>query len=117
MQAAQSLTINPDVVVNTGLFDALTGGDMATGQRLLELFMENTSMALEGLSEAEFGSEDWRKTAHRLKGSAASLGMFGLSDLAAQAEDMPQGAVKEELLVAMTVAFEDVRTFAARYGV
>lgn len=119
--AAQSIAITPemaaDVVVNTGLFESLTGGDMATGQRLLELFMENTSMALEGLSEAEFGSENWRKTAHRLKGSAASLGMFGLSDLAAQAEDMPQGTGKEELLAAMGVAFEDVRTFAARYGV
>jgi signal transduction histidine kinase/DNA-binding response OmpR family regulator len=114
---AVSVPIDAGVVVNTSLFETLTGGDMATSQRLLELFMENTSQSLETLSEAEFGSEDWRKTAHRLKGSAASLGLFGLSDLAAQAEDVPTGSHKEELLSAMSVAFEDIRTFAARYGV
>ncbi|MCA3243754.1 MAG: response regulator [Alphaproteobacteria bacterium] len=114
---AQSLVMSPEVVVNTSLFETLTGGDAATGQRLLELFMDNTSRALESLSEAEFGSEDWRKTAHRLKGSAASLGMFGLADLASQAETVPEGSRKEELLMAMSVAFEDVRTFATRYGV
>jgi HPt (histidine-containing phosphotransfer) domain-containing protein len=69
------------------------------------------------LSEAEFSSEDWHETAHRLKGSAASLGLFGLSDLAAQAEEVPTGSHKEELLSAMGVAFEDIRNFAARYRV
>ncbi len=119
MEAAQASSIeqNSGIVVNTSHFDTLTGGDMATSQRLLELFMENTSISLEELSEAEFGSEAWCKTAHRLKGSAASLGLFGLSDIAAQAEALPAGAAKAELLSAMSVAFEDIRTFAARYGV
>jgi signal transduction histidine kinase/DNA-binding response OmpR family regulator len=114
---ATSMEADTEVVVNTTMFDTLTGGDMATSQRLLELFMESTSRSMEELSEAEFGSEDWRKTAHRLKGSAASLGLFGFSNLAAKAEDMPNGSRKDELLSSMGVAFEDIRTFAARYGV
>ncbi len=104
-------------VFDEDFFLSLTGGDAALRQRLLDTFMVNTSRGLEGLEEAEFGSPEWRSLAHRLKGSAASLGIFTFSYMAAQAEDLPEGSTKDELLAALQVSFGEVRDYCAKWGV
>jgi CheY-like chemotaxis protein/HPt (histidine-containing phosphotransfer) domain-containing protein len=104
-----SMEVEVDRTLDVGFLDSLTGNDTAARTLLLDTFLVNTSKGLETLNETDFGSETWVKTSHRLKGSAASLGAFSLSDLAAQAETVPAGARKEEMLAAMQVAFEDVR--------
>lgn len=107
----------PEDVFDEGFFLALTGGDAAIRQRLLDTFMVNTSRGLEDLEEAEFGSAQWKSIAHRLKGSAASLGIYTFSNIAAQAEVLPDGSNKDELMAALQVSFGEVRDYCAKWGV
>ncbi|RYD50601.1 MAG: response regulator [Sphingobacteriales bacterium] len=118
---AEAMSVNkapdPQQIFDEAFFASLTGGDASVRQRLLDSFMSNASRSLEELAEAEFGSSQWKSVAHRLKGSAASLGIYYLSNIAAQAEQLPEGSQKDEFLMALQVSFGEIRDYCAKWGI
>ncbi|MBI1309017.1 MAG: response regulator [Proteobacteria bacterium] len=114
---AQSTEIDSSQTFDEEHFAALVAGNAAVRQRLLDAFMSNTSKGLEELTLADFGSPQWKEISHRLKGSSASLGIYNFSSIAAQAENLPEGSNKEELMAALQVAFDEVRDYCTKWGV
>lgn len=102
--------------VDMGFVDGLTDGDGAVQRRLFAVFFEHAQEALATLEEAPLGTEAWRQAAHRLKGSAASLGVFGLSNACARAEEADLGEDKEDLLDGINGCFAEVRRFCEGRG-
>lgn len=105
-----------ELPVDIGFLEALTGGDEETGKKLFFLFFENAPKALQTLEDAPLGTEDWQKAAHKLKGSAASLGVFPLSNLCARAEFAELDASKEEILDAILSQYSALRGFCEKRG-
>lgn len=85
-------------VVDFTYLNALTNHDAAIQTQLFQLFFEGSTTALATLQAEPLGSEAWCKAAHKLKGSAASLGAFPLSNLCAQAEFATAEDNRDDLL-------------------
>lgn len=105
-----------EVPIDLGFVEALTGGDPETLKKLLLLFFENAPKALQTLEDMPLGTDDWQKAAHKLKGSAASLGIFPLSNLCARAEFAELDASKEEILDGIQTHYNTLRSFCERRG-
>ena len=71
-----------------------TGGNRGLNEEILKLFDDQCSTTLAQLEELAkedgAGSKTWHELTHTLKGAARGVGAFGLGDLAAEAEKIPQ---------------------------
>ncbi|MFZ2620785.1 MAG: ATP-binding protein [Alphaproteobacteria bacterium] len=100
---------------------SFTDGDQKVEQELVQLFYDQANASLEMLSlyTDDAHAEDWKKLAHRLKGSSANLGASRLSAACLQAEQAKAApeAEKLTLLAAIEGEMNNVRSFfAQRHG-
>lgn len=95
---------------------SFTDGDVQEEQELFELFFEKAEECLVTLraTVAEEDVEQWRKMAHRLKGSSANLGAAELSAACLTAEQQCADGAQEKqaYLEKIEKAFTAVRSFA-----
>ena len=91
-----------------------TDGDPEEEKALIEMFTTYATESLEVLENAlEDGQEeDWKKAAHKLKGSAANLGANLLSDACLQAEERYADNAEEKgkILTAILLHYGQVST-------
>jgi two-component system sensor histidine kinase/response regulator len=104
-------------VVNFAALEVLTDGDQTAQQRLFGVFFPNADASLATLDDAEIGTEAWKKAAHKLKGSAATLQAEELAAACAVAESADLGADKESLLAGIQAAYAAVREVCAERGI
>lgn len=97
--------------VDIGFVNSLTDSDSEVQKRLFGVFFEHAQAYIATLEEAPLGAEAWKQAAHKLRGSAASLGVFGLSNACARAEEADLGEDKEDLLDGINGCFAEVRRF------
>ncbi len=88
-----------------------TDDDPEEEKALIEMFITYAEESLEILKNCQDGEdEEWKKAAHKLKGSAANLGAQALSDVCMEAEqgfDQDKGS-KEEILTGILASYEQV---------
>ena len=88
-----------------------TDGDQEEEQALIEMFMTYAEESLEILKNFRHGEdEEWKKAAHKLKGSAANLGAQALSNVCMEAEQSvdQDNAAKEQILSDILASYEQV---------
>ncbi len=92
--------------------DMFTDGDPDEERALIEMF---TTYATESLDDLRMyckknDNEEWKKAAHKLKGSAANLGAQSLSDICFKAEESFESSAeeKEEIFKEITIAYEQI---------
>jgi len=76
-----------------------TGGDKVLEEEVLHLFLRQANMLARDLGDAT-DSEDRRRVAHTLSGTARAVGAYRVAELARDLEDNPGRASKIEPLVA-----------------
>ena len=77
---------NEVAAIDLALLDQMVVGDAELKKELVETFLESSKTTIDILENAQTSDEKWVKMAHKLKGSAAAMGMNQLSSLAAAAE-------------------------------
>jgi HPt (histidine-containing phosphotransfer) domain-containing protein len=90
-------------------FDRLasfTDGDAALEAELFDLFVATAARYLDALALAAPRTDQWRATAHSLKGAAANIGATAVAELAAKAE---HAEPDPELLAALNATFAATR--------
>ena len=100
------------VVMDWERLRMFTDGDPEEEKELIAMFTTYAEESLEILKARCLDGEDeeWKKAAHKLKGSAANLGAQALSDVCFEAEkgfDRDQAA-KEQILADILAAYEQV---------
>lgn len=97
-----------------------TDGDPEEEKELLDLFFEQAVLSLSELEShvEEARGEEWKKAAHRLKGSAANLGAGPLSEICAKAESghLHSSAEKQKICVDITRNLDHIRQFFEQRG-
>ena len=95
-----------------------TDGDPEEEKMLFDLFTEQADMCIESLREAldDGDEDDWKSTAHRLKGAAANLGANTLAAhcLTAETQYEDNDAAKEAYYTNITTALDAVKDFLAK---
>lgn len=90
-----------------------TDGNSEEEKALIEIFTTYAEESLEILRNCQNGEdEEWKRAAHKLKGSAANLGAQALSDMCFEAErnfDQDE-AVKEKIVIGILSSYEQVST-------
>lgn len=81
------------IVLDISHLSGFTGGDPDFECQVLDIFLDNAPGYLEALCQT--GQEDWRATAHKLKGAARSIGAWRLARVAERAEHMGSPAVDD----------------------
>lgn len=74
------------VVLDVSHLSGFTGGDPDFECQVLDIFLDNAPGYLEILLSVE--AEDWKTSAHKLKGAARSIGAWRLARAAERAEFM-----------------------------
>ena len=98
-------------IMDWELLRMFTDDDPEEERALIEMFITYAEESLEILKTCSDGEdEEWKKAAHKLKGSAANLGAQALSDICFQAE---QGfdqdkETKERILTDILSSYEQV---------
>lgn len=104
--------------VNITYLRSLTSGDRTAEKELLKLFLQEADNTMLDMVHAVLNedNEDWRKTAHKLKGAAASLGAADLSKLCEKAETYfkANDHEKEEILCALQDELASVRRYVTK---
>jgi PAS domain S-box-containing protein len=108
-------TTSTEPPVDMEHLNMFTDGDPQEEQELLELFLEQADLSITELEAALEGGDcdAWKKTAHRLKGSAANLGAAPLSASCEEAEQN-DGANKNDkasMLTNIETQLERVKNF------
>lgn len=90
-----------DSPIDLDHLNAFTDGDKDEEKELLELFFEQTAIGMQALEESytQNDQEEWRKAAHKLKGSAANLGAHPLSLACSNAEQRFEEDMSEKSLM------------------
>jgi len=95
--------------------DMFTEGDVEEEKRILELFFEQVDLTIEELNMSllDDDPEEWRKAAHKLKGSAANLGANFLCDACDVAETRfaEDQAIRAAMLTDINVRVSELRGF------
>ena len=91
-------------------------GDRALLDEILTIFVDQTAMLVSKLSAA-ISLDDWRLTAHTLKGAARGVGAWTLGDLAEEAEKLGGAAPAEkaEIIDKIVAASQAAVEFAIAY--
>lgn len=100
--------------IDIPFLNGLTDQNPETQRRLFSLFFESANKALATLDDAPIATEDWKKAAHRLKGSAASLGAFAFSTVCAEAEQADLSSSKEDILDQLNACYTTVKEYAEK---
>lgn len=90
-----------------------TDGDPEEEKALIEMFMTYAEESLEILENGSDGAdEEWKKAAHKLKGSAANLGAQALSAMCFEAEQnfTQDKAAKERIFTNILASYSQVRS-------
>jgi len=74
------------VILDLAHLSGFTGGDPDFECQILDIFLDNAPGYLENLSAID--QENWKTTAHKLKGAARSIGAWALARAAERAEQM-----------------------------
>lgn len=74
------------IVLDRAHLAGFTGGDPSFEKQVLGIFMENAPSYLDILRECD--SDNWKSSAHKLKGAARSIGAWRLARAAERAERM-----------------------------
>jgi HPt (histidine-containing phosphotransfer) domain-containing protein len=94
----------------------LTSGDIEAQKKLLGLFFENGQLDLVMLKQEKVGSNVWKIAAHKLKGSAATLGAFQLSELCAKAEYATEADDHETMFTAIQGQYKAIEDYCEAQG-
>ena len=71
--------------------DKYVAGDLALRDEILTIFADQIELLLENFN-IDQSDEDWRNTAHALKGASRGVGAWALGDLAEEAETITEDA-------------------------
>lgn len=87
-----------------------TGGDDELEAELIGFFVENATLYMTELENAEPG-EPWRMVSHKLKGAARSVGAVVVSDLALVSETLNSAdtTLRSEMISELYEAIDCVR--------
>ncbi len=93
-----------------------TDGDAAEEKELSRVFLEQADLMILELEKntGDMGSDVWKSTVHRFKGSASNLGAGGLLQLCERAELTDGQAHKQEVLGAIKRETQNVAEFFNR---
>lgn len=102
-------------IVDLELLNEFTDGDLIQEKGFFDLFIEHADPSIIDLENAlqHEDIEEWRKVAHKLKGSAANIGAVKLSSICKHAEEafeLPEEN-KRGLLQEIKLQLEEVRQF------
>ena len=78
------------VILDVAHLSGFTGGDPDFESHILGIFVDNAPGYLNALKGTE--EDNWKTTAHKLKGAARSIGAWNLARAAERAEKMPSPA-------------------------
>lgn len=85
-----------------------TDGDSQLERELSSLYLSTATLYVDELRANLADPEEWRRTAHALKGASANIGATEVARLAAEGE---QGGPSPALLASLEDALEEVRVF------
>ena len=93
--------------------EMFTDGDADEERELFEMFMEQATLNMKELRESLGDNEDWRKAAHKFKGSAANMGAAALAASCKIAEDEFAATLdeKNQYLADVTAQLQQVENF------
>ncbi|MDH5723118.1 MAG: response regulator, partial [Alphaproteobacteria bacterium] len=107
--------INDNSLIDMDHLHMFTEGDPEEERQLFELFFEQVDLSIAELKKscANDDNEEWRKAAHKLKGSAANLGANSLSKVCADAEAKceEEQIVREAMLAEINMKASELRNF------
>lgn len=81
------------MILDRAHFDHMTAGDAALQEEVLGLFREQAAFWSLKLAS----NDNWRDTAHTLKGSARGIGFWALAEACAAAETAEAASLPEAL--------------------
>jgi HPt (histidine-containing phosphotransfer) domain-containing protein len=101
-------------IVDVEYLQSITGGDATFEKELLQLFLDSSGDNLERIADALELCDDeaWYKASHAFKGSAASIGAFGLSEILEYAQKHNKDGIKEKTEVLSKIKAEFVKVEA-----
>lgn len=109
---------NGEVIIDWSRIDMFTDGNPQEEKELIDMFMLYADETLSILRDLKNGqdSEEWKKAAHKLKGSAANLGAQNLSDICYLAEQTyaQDDIRKDELFDKIETAYHQVRNMLSQ---
>ncbi|MEZ0260446.1 MAG: MHYT domain-containing protein [Alphaproteobacteria bacterium] len=107
-------THSPAIIVDTEYLDLFTGGDREEERSMADMFVSAGVDTLEVLRRhvrQEATNDDWRKAAHKLKGSAGQIGAGALAKACLVAEVGSGDCNKEVMLDEIERSFSEVQYF------
>ncbi len=107
-----------EVPIDMEHLNMFTDGNVQQEKEFLDLFFEQVDLSIANLQASCVNDdpEEWRKAAHRLKGSAANLGANPLCTVCDDAETRFQEdqVTRESMLVDINVKVSELRNFLER---
>ena len=85
-----------------------TDGDSQLERELSSLYLSTATLYVDEMRASLADAEEWRRTAHALKGASANIGATEVARLAAEGE---RGGPSPTLLTSLEDALEEVRRF------
>ena len=95
-----------------------TDNDPEEEKALIEMFVHYAEESLETLKNCKSGEdEEWKKAAHKLKGSAANLGAQALSVACFEAEQAydRDANTKKQILIGVLASYGEVAKMLQKY--
>ncbi len=106
--------MEPPAIDLTNLHE-MTGNDAVLEKELFDIFLASGAECIAALRDsfAPAAAEQWRKSAHALKGTSLNLGAEKLGKLCRQAQDNPAAAPeeKQQILTAIETEYAKVENF------
>ncbi|HBR69207.1 MAG TPA: hypothetical protein DEA55_07525 [Rhodospirillaceae bacterium] len=90
-QAQNENTLKSDEqIIDMATLRTFSGGDAATEAEFIQVFYDQSLLHLQKLKEScvDGTSEDWKESAHLLKGGTGMIGALKMRDLCAKAQEM-----------------------------
>ncbi|NNE41368.1 MAG: Hpt domain-containing protein [Marinicaulis sp.] len=86
-----SVAMNEPSHIDLAHLDKYVAGDVALRDEILTIFVDQVEFLLEQFN-IDQSDEDWRNTAHALKGASRGVGAWALGDLAEEVEGLIEDA-------------------------
>jgi signal transduction histidine kinase/DNA-binding response OmpR family regulator len=104
---------NAQITLDWDRLRMFTDGNKDEERDLITMFISYAEESINTLLEhsGPDGNDTWKKAAHKLKGSAANLGAYALSEICFEAEQAHEadGTHKDGILKCLLAAYADVR--------
>lgn len=108
----------PSVIMDWERLSMFTDNDPEEEKALIEMFVHYAEESLETLKNCKSGEdEEWKKAAHKLKGSAANLGAQALSVACFEAEQAydRDANTKKQILIGVLASYGEVAKMLQKY--